>query len=417
MHFTSCKAVGMVAERAQLLSYEKAKWLVLESARPLGTEVLSLHQLLGRVLASPILARCDQPRFDASAVDGYAFLASDVSEGLKGRTFALVGELQAGSDTCVPMNRGECVRVFTGAPIPAHTGAVMMQEFVRRNGDSVCCLDGAQVGDHLRRQGDEFRAGDVAIAPLTLITPAVVGAIAACGEAEAEVFCLPKVGLLVTGNELGSPGSELKDGQIYESNSFALRSAILGLGLPEPLVRFCPDDHDSIREVLDELLESCDVLISSGGVSVGDYDLVRPVLEELGVKQVFWGVAIKPGKPLYFGKKERCAVFGLPGNPVSALTTFALFVRPHLNHLRGMSPVEFPVQRTLSHALFKKAGRMEFVPARMDDTCVEPMIHRGSHKTSSLLDVNGFVILDGQTTSVELGSIVEVLPLRWGWEA
>ncbi|MEQ1821359.1 MAG: gephyrin-like molybdotransferase Glp [Fimbriimonadaceae bacterium] len=404
----------MVAEAARLLSYEEALALVLKTKGSMGREVVALSNLVGRTLAEPLVSRFDQPYFDSSAVDGYAFAEKDVRLGLVGRTFDLSGELQAGSSISLELVPGSVARVFTGAPLPKGTGAVVMQEDIDRSGDRVAVRGAVELGEHVRRQGEEIRAGELLLAAPTLIAPAELGAIAAAGFTEAVVFRQPNVGLLVTGNELQTPGSELMPGQVFESNSHAISSALLAMGLPEPTIRQSSDNVDELSGVIQELLQSCDLLITTGGVSVGDYDLVRPVFQSLGVRQVFWGVAIKPGKPVYFGQTDRCSVFALPGNPVSALTAFLLFVRPLLLALQMHDPSLKTVRRKLTQELSKKAGRCEFVPARMDDSHADPMTGRASHKASSLVGANGFVVLAAQQTKAEKGAMVDVLPLNWG---
>ncbi len=405
----------MVSDQAGLRSYEEALELVSENRLRLGEEVLPLDLLMGRTLSRAILARHNQPRFDSSAVDGYAFCEADIRSGLGDSSYKVLGEIAAGSADQMVVEPGHSVRVFTGAPLPIGTGAVVMQEYVQRDGELIWCAESVILGENVRREAEEARAGDSLVPARTIVTPAVIGVISAAGHIEAEVFRQPQIAILVTGNELAKPGSALETGQIFESNSFALSAAIRALGLPPPEVRFCRDTSDSLREVISELLSSCDILLTTGGVSVGDYDLVRPVLAELGVEEVFWGVAIKPGKPVFFGKRVTAVagetvVYGLPGNPVSALVAFMLFVKPMIAETTSV------VKRFLVTSIKKKRGRMEFVPATFDDDDVQPMTARASHKTTSLVGANGLIVLNEEVEEMELGAEVDVLPLTWGWE-
>ena len=406
----------MVTEEAKLLSYEEALRLVLENTVPLGSEEVALGELLGRVLAMPIAARTDLPPFDNSAVDGFAFHVTDVQEGLRWRQFRVVGESKAGSKSLPTLNSGEALRVFTGAPLPPEVGAVAMQEICPVDDGHVKVDDVVDPEDHIRRRGSEAHFGSVVVPPI-LVTPPVIAALSAAGHDRALVFKRPQVGILVTGDELAVPGSELLPGQVYESNGAAIRAAVLALGLPEPKLLRCADSAQDTRTALTSLTESCDVVITSGGVSVGLHDVVRPTLEALGVQQIFWGVAIKPGKPIYFGKKGQIAIFGLPGNPVSALVTFALFVQPFLRRTSGRAVPTQPRQMVLRQSLTKRLGRAEFVPCRIAADGAHPVVGRASHKASCLAEADGLAILGAERESVLEGEQVDVIELTWGWEA
>lgn len=402
----------MVANRDGLVSYEEALTLTLDRARPLGAEEVPLDKLLGRVLLSPVAATCDLPPFDNSAVDGFAFSMSDVQDGVRWRSFRLVGESRAGTHVPESIGHGEALRVFTGAPLPPGTGAVAMQEVCVVDDGHVKVDEAVDIEDHVRRRGCEGHLGDT-IVPQMILTPPAIGAIASGGHSSATVFKQPTVGILVTGDELALPGSSLRPGQIFESNGTAIRAALLALGLLDPVVLRSKDDVRSVEGALRELLDSCDVVITSGGVSVGEHDVVRPALQSAKVDQVFWGVAIKPGKPMYYGRRGNCAVFGLPGNPVSALVTFRLFVQPYVNKISGWSAAEKRERHVLTQSLTKRSGRAEFVPCQIRADGAHPVVGRASHKASCLAEADGLVILGSEVEIAAAGEQVDVLRLQW----
>ncbi len=405
----------MVAEQAKLLEFEEAFEIVVTHAKTMPTEVVSIDHLLGRVLAKPVLSTCDLPPFDNSAVDGYALSLADVMQGIQDRQFRLSGEMKAGTRSPVAVEAGEAVRVFTGAPVPEGTGGIAMQEVADRKDGHVCFREAVRIGDHIRPRGSEVQTGEVIVSE-GLVSPAVIGALAAAGVFEAEVYQLPLVGLLITGDELIQPGTSLAAGQIYESNGAALASAISAMGLGAPTIVRAPDNLTDVKAALSKLMDECDVVLTTGGVSVGDYDVVRPALKELGVKEIFWGVAMKPGKPLYFGRHTGCTIFGLPGNPVSALTTFALFVRPYLRVTAGLNGQPRRQKLTLIEELAKKAGRIEFVPCSVSAKGAQPMVDRASHKAGCLAAADGFVVFEKNCSRLESGATVDVIELKWGCE-
>lgn len=372
-------------------------------------EYVPLGDLLGRVLATPVTSRCDLPAFDNSAVDGYALAEGDLSPCKS----AIIGEVAAGQAAEFSVSEGNCGRVFTGAPLPDGTAAVVMQEDTERAGDCLRIPGCTPVGAHIRRRGEELSIGSTVLPSDIRLNPASIAAIAASGNVGALAFRRPRLGILVTGDELVEPGSELGPGQIFESNGTALRAAIIGMGLPEPVVMWARDSKAEIEGSLRQLLDTCDVVLTSGGVSVGEHDLVRPILGELGVEQKFWRVAMKPSRPTYFGKRDSKAVFGLPGNPVSALTAFSLFVKPYLSACQGM-PFELAEKKArLKGSLSKTPDREEFVPGEISGTDVIPEVTRASHKAGVFARADCLIRLPRETTSVESGEEVRVVELKW----
>lgn len=387
-----------------MISFDEAFDLVRDHVRPTAIRRRTLGSAAGLRLAEDVRSEVDLPIFDNSAVDGYAIHEADLTGGL----LTLGGEIRAGSVSQRALRPGECFRVLTGAAIPPGAAAVVMQEDVVLEGASLLFPE-ARPGANIRRQGEELRKGEVILPLGSRLNPAAIGALAASGVTEVDVFRKPKVAILVTGDELTPPGEPLIPGRIYESNSFALKAA---LGSETIAVRV-PDERNAIRETVAQLMSENDVILTSGGVSVGQYDLVRPVLAELGVEEVFWRVAIKPAKPTYFGVHEETAFFGLPGNPVSTLVAFSLFVRPYLIAAQG-GPFGLEVEtRTLASEVMKSAGREEFVPGQSRGISVEPILGRASHKLTCLATADCLIRIAAETTRVEKGDTVQVIPLRW----
>lgn len=403
----------MVANKRPLLSFEEAQALVLQHAPRLPVEPVAIAEALGRVGSGTAVSLCDLPPFDNAAVDGYAIARGDVAAATM-RDFIIGDPIKAGAGPST-IEPGFAVRIFTGAMIPEGTGAIVMQEQATVIGDRVRFESPIQAGDHIRRRASELAVGEQ-LPCRGVVSPAVIGMLAAAGVETLEVSKRPRVAIIVTGDELVPRGSGLLPGQIYESNGAALHAAAIGMGAEVAFIEHVRDEYADLREACERALATADVLLTSGGVSVGDHDLVRPVLAELGVEEHFWGVAMKPGKPICFGSLGACTVFGLPGNPVSALIGFALFVRPHLLARQGI--VRRPELRTarLSHELTKKPGRTEFVPAHWEGGAVVPFVGRASHKTTCLAEANALIVMPAEASRIEAGESVEIHPLAWGSE-
>lgn len=404
-----------------LISYEEALQRVLSLARPAVVEHVALTDALGRVLAQPVTAQSDLPPFDNAAVDGYALSEPDTREGVT--VYAVGAETRAGDPArSGAWPRGEAVRVFTGAPVPPRTGAVVMQEDVRVEGDRIALADPPEFGSHVRRRGEERRRGDVVLPSSRVLGPASIAAAAAAGVAHVPVVKVPAIGILATGNELVAPGDPLRDGQVYEANASALASAVLALGLPRPLVARVADDEGGTTEAVLRLAEHADVLVVTGGVSVGSYDYVKPALTRAGFESVFWGVRMKPGKPFYAGVREgprRTVCFGLPGNPLSTLVTWSVLVRPFLQAWHGLAAVPERATARCTETIRRKPGRREFVPAVFESPrqdSVRPLGRRASHMLGAAAEANALIVLDEDQDHVSEGEWVNVLPWNWRLE-
>ena len=311
-----------------LLGIEEARALVLERVQPLGAESVRLSAAAGRVLARAVAAPVDLPPFDSSAMDGFALRAADTPGRL-----AVVAQSAAGRPAATGVGAGEAAPISTGAVVPGGADAVIPVEQTKSDGGAVV-VEAVAKGDNIRPRGGDIRAGDVVAEAGTRLSSWLIGALAAVGLAEIECARRPRVALLATGTELRRPGEPLGPGEIYEANSVLLGALLGEAGAEVEGLDQVADDEEATRIALERGLD-LDVLVTSGGVSVGPHDLVRRALAELGVEEVFWRVAVRPGKPVVFGVRGRTLVFGLPGNPVSSLVGFELFVRPALLALQG----------------------------------------------------------------------------------
>lgn len=410
-----------------MLSYAEAHKLIVNSIEPLEAVNLPLAEILNHVLSESLIAPFESPQFDNSAVDGFGVLIEDLknADTTNPVELKLVGSLAAGTHTdgnkC-PINRGECIKILTGAPVPAGVEAVIMKEhssFEKRT-DIGLFSKSVVAGENIRRRGEELKEGDCVVSANTIVNPPIVGIIASLGYEKFSVYRQPRIAIITTGDELVQPGKTLAQNQIYNSNSFAIEAACQSLGLKETIKLHCNDTREDTIEKLEQALKFADVIICTGGVSVGDRDLVKPVLEEdFKVDTIFWRIAIKPGKPVYFGRKEKKYFFGLPGNPVSALVTFHLFVKPALCKLQGLSPLGHSVHKaSLERKIKKKAGRMEFVRGiqkrTKDDTLrVEPTRGQESHMLSGLAFANCLIHFEIEEETLEENSQVEIQNLNW----
>jgi len=336
---------------------------VLALAKTLGSERAGLGAALGRVLAEDVRARDDAPAFDASTMDGYAVRAAEVGND----PMPVVGESRAGGSAPALASKGAC-RIFTGAPMPAGADAVVMQEEAEREGDRVRFRTRPAPGAFVRRRGDDLRAGEVALENGTRIGASEIAMLASLDCASALVARAPRVAIVPTGDELRAPGASGSSSSIPESNSPAIAAMASRAGATVDRRAPVNDDLGRVREAFESALAASDVLVTIGGVSVGEHDVVKDALEACGVTLDSWRVAIKPGKPLAVGKRNETIVIGLPGNPVSAMITFALFGVPLLRAMQGDSaPLPRARRGTLAAPLARKAGRLELARARLDE--------------------------------------------------
>ena len=395
---------------ASLLTFEEAQERVLALARPLPAELVPLAEAGGRVVAEGVRAAVDLPPFPSSAMDGFAVRAAELPA-----TLQVAGESAAGRPYESRLEPGCAVAISTGAVVPDGADAVVPIERVVLADNRVEMSLASEPGAHVRRRGGDVAAGDVVVPVGVRLTPARLAAAAAAGAAVISCSCRPRVAVLATGSELVAPGEPIRPGQIYETNVLLLSSMLAAAGAEVVSEPPAADDEATLREALERGLAR-DVLVTSGGVSVGEHDLVRAVEQELGVEEVFWRVAIKPGKPVSVGVRGNTLVFGLPGNPVSALVGCELFVKPALRALQGLADPRprFEPGR-LAEGLKRNEERDEFVRARSrvegDVLVLEPVVGQESHMIVRSGNADALVHIPRGNGELAAGSTVHWLRL------
>jgi molybdopterin molybdotransferase len=396
-----------------LITVTQARECVLRSISPLGAERVEIDDALGRVLASDVRATGDVPPFPCSAMDGYAVLA-----GPSGRELAVVGESRAGTPTGHPVSEGEAIRISTGAAVPAGATAIIPQEDVRRHGDLIETTAEVVVDENIRHAGEDMRSQTTILRAGRGMGPVELGAAVAAGAGAVIATRMPHVTVLCTGDELRAPGEPLRPGEIHNSNAPMLTALAQRWGAETARARRLPDDRAKTEAGLAAALERSDLVLISGGVSVGPHDHVKPALASLGVQELFWGVSLRPGKPTWFGVREGRFVFGLPGNPVSAVVTFSLFVRPALAALQGASTISrLEPQAVLGVEHPRNPHREQAVRVRLErrdgQTTAIPNGAQGSHVLSSLLGADALAMVEPGEGTLEAGSTVRLEELAY----
>ena len=400
-----------------MLAFEEALAKILAEVPPPSSETVSLTEVSGRVLADQVRSPIDLPTFDNSAVDGYALRSADVTAAKPGSParLRLAGKVAAGEVLEGGVAAGTCVRLFTGSPLPPGADAVVMQEDTLLDSGApgeVQVLAPAGRGENVRARGQDVTQGTVLAEAGEVVRPGRVGMLAAAGIGRVSVGRRPLVGLLATGSELTEPGQPLAPGGIYESNRLALAALVERTGAVPKVLPLVADVLAGTSLALAHAFEQCDAVVSTGGVSVGEFDFLKRAFEQIGGDLTFWKVAIKPGRPFVFGRLREKPLFGLPGNPVSALVTFLLLVRPALLRWQGARDVSLPAHPgVLAEPLANPGERRHFVRVKVDTNGkVQSAGLQASHLLSSLAAANGLVDVPAQTT-LAAGSAVTVM--RW----
>lgn len=405
--------------RPELIEIDEAREVVLEHARALAGEPVELASAFGRVLAEDVRGAFPVPPFDNSAMDGFAVRTEDVRGASLERPvrLRLAGESRAGTPSAVDLPPGGAIEISTGAMLPAHAAAVVAREQAHRTDGLVEIQREVADGENVRRAGEDLRPGELVLGPGRLLGPAELGVLASLGRASARCVGLPRVGLITTGDELISPGQPLGPGQIYNSNTYALTALVRQLGLEAGFIESVPDGRAATRSTVARALECCEVLVLCGGVSVGEHDHVKEVLAELEVDQRFWGLALKPGKPTWFGTRGRQLVFGLPGNPVSTMVTFTLLVAPALRSLAGRRPPRRRAHAALAREYRKPPGRAHALRCRLrlGERGLEADSEgdTGSHMLTSMLDAQALALIPSAAERLAAGTRVELELLGW----
>ena len=404
-----------------MIPFQDAKSIMKSHLFRLGSESVLLAESSGRILAEDITASMSSPQFDNSAMDGFAVRALDTIGATKENPISLkmVSVSAAGTPSNVEIGTGECAQCMTGATIPNGTDAIVMVEDSSgfSDADTIQIMIEAFSGKHIRKLGEEIKKGEILIPKGIRITPSEIGTCATFGYGNIKVSKKPKIAIFGTGNELIEPGNKLEEGQIYNSNLYVFAELAEKAGSEIVMRDVIKDDKESLRQFLFEALESCDVIISSGGVSMGRYDYVRDVFMELGVKEHFWKVAQKPGKPLFFGTGNDTLIFGLPGNPVSSYIGFMEWVWPALEFMMGKQeskPISGILAEPFPRESVKKRFLFGYTWIENDKLMCKPASKVGSHMLTSSLEANCILSADPGDGILNAGDkiIVNVLPWK-----
>jgi len=389
-----------------MISEGDARAKILEAVRPLPAKKMSILQAIDHFAAEDYFARLPLPMFDNSAMDGYAVIASDCKKGARLR---VIDEQPAGVDRKLRVLNGNTVRIFTGAPMPAGADAVVMQEDVTREGDEIVINVDVEVDEFVRKRGWDLGEGQKILGKGDPIVATKLALLASQGFAQVSVGGEVRAAIISTGDELAKPGEKIQPGQIYDSNSVLLQSLLERAGAIVASAENCSDNGDSLRAVIQSAAKN-EVLIVSGGVSVGEHDLVQSTLRDLGAKIDIWRVAIKPGKPFLFGQLGRCLIFGLPGNPVSAFVTFLQFVRPAILKMMGATDVDLPkIPAKLTVDLTNDGDRAHYLRGKLENGNFAPIGRQESHALFGLSQSNALLRVEigqsfkaGETVLVQI---------------
>ncbi len=390
-----------------MISVEEAKKLIEEYTERLIPVTQELSKSLNQVLAEDILSPINYPPFDQSAMDGYAIVHSDI---LKGKEIQIVGEAPAGNPYKEVITSGQSVNIFTGGKVPEGADTVIIQENVTADNRRLIVNNSTlSKGANIRTKGFQIKKGDIALKKGTPLNPGAIGFLAGLGITEVNVFQNPKIALIVTGSELQKPGTPLGSGQVYESNSFALKSALRSVHIDTINVISIGDDEEATKNALSSAIQDSDLVIVSGGISVGKYDFVGKCLREIGVEDIFYKIYQKPGKPLFFGKKKDCLIFGLPGNPASALNCFYEYVYSSLQIMRGFSELFLEkMHLPITSDCKTKKGFSIFLKGKASEGKVDVLTGQESSNIGAFAHANCIIYLTAEKEKVKTGDMVEV---------
>jgi len=394
-----------------MVTVEEAKDLINTHTEVLEVQKIRVSEALGYVLAEDIFSKIDIPGYPQSAMDGYA--VNTDGNIVIGDQFEVVAEVQAGDVNLHAIQHGEAARIFTGAPVPDGATTVVIQEVVERNEETILVQKDVRYGANIRARGEQIMTGDTGLQNGTKITPAAMGFLAMMGYDRVKVYRKPVIHLVVTGDELVQPGKELQHGQIYESNSVTICGAVQSYGFEVTEVKFVKDTYEDTLKSLKASLEAADVVLASGGISVGDYDFVGKAFKELGVEEIFYKIKQKPGKPMFYAKHGNTAVFALPGNPASALTGFYQYVLPCLDKMIGLGFSGLKTKWVKMTDSFKKKGdRAQFLKGFVTDAGVEVLEGQSSAMMYSYAITNSIIYIPQDKMEVNAGEEVMVYLLE-----
>ncbi len=395
-----------------LLPVDDAVARLLADVKPLPAEIVPLDRALGRTLDHEVAARLTQPPFPASAMDGYAVRGAEATAGAR---LAVVGMARAGERFPGALESGQAVRIFTGAPVPEGADAILIQENAKRDGDVIEVVEPAQTGRHIRRAGLDFETGDVLLRPGHVISSRAVSLAASMGHGALSVRRKPRVAILANGDELVAPGVKPGPDQIVSSNGIGLAALVAELGGEAIDLGIAPDNREMIAAFVDRAA-GADILVVSGGASVGEHDLVQDALKDRGLKLDFWKIAMRPGKPLMVGRLGDMRVLGLPGNPVSTFVCAHIFLKPLVRAMLGLPTAPDLATATLAVPMAANDGRQDYVRARLAETeaglQATPFDVQDSSMLSTLAAADGLIVRPIRAPAAAVGEPVSVLLLR-----
>lgn len=389
-----------------MIQVEQALSIIAENSTKMPAQKIDVHKALGYVLAETVYSPIDMPPFRQSAMDGYAFIQGEKHQ------YDVVSSSQAGDHANIKLRENEAVRIFTGAFVPDDADTVVMQEHVMANENSILITIMPTQFANVREKGEQIKKEEVVFDANTLITPAAIGFLACLGITEITVYKKPKIAILVTGNELVKPGKKLPKGKIYESNSVMLQAALQTIGIKKIKSYKVKDNLKATKKALKDILAKNDIILISGGISVGDYDFVKEALLANDVEELFYKINQKPGKPMFFGRKKDSLVFALPGNPASSLTNFYVYVYPAIRNRMGFSAIHLPkLMRKLNSEITNSTGKTLFLKALYDETHVTVLDSQSSAMLNTFAIANSLLIVPNDTENLKKGALVTLLPI------
>ena len=401
-----------------MLNYEDARDLVFQNVKPLEKCTRPLTESQGLALSDDILAPHGMPSFDNSGVDGYAVQAQDLAQASAENPVLLenLGYIAAGDSVNEKMYSGQCMQIATGAPLPKGADSVVMKEDIEIEDSKIRFTRSIKEKENVRYQGEDIPEGDTIITAGTVIGPAQIATLATFGFSKVPVHRVPKVSIVSTGSELIDVVGQPQAGQIRESNRFMLAGMVMQEYCEMLKISMVPDLPQVLNEAFEEALQA-DMTLICGGMSIGEKDFARPILKKLGVEEIFWKIKFKPGKPLFFGRRDKTWIFGLPGNPASSYVLFEEFVRPALRKMMGRRVLEESmVKATLEIPITKTYSRLHFMRGLLHEKNgefhVRPLKFQGSHSIGSLVASNALIRVEADSQALPAGSKVSVRPLK-----
>jgi len=390
-----------------MIQVDQALSIIAENSCKMPIRKIKVTKSLGFILAEAIYSPMDMPSFRQSAMDGYAFTHSELQQ------FNVVSTSKAGDFSNKMIKKDEAIRIFTGAYIPDNLDTVVMQEHTTVKNKTVEITKMPVRFTNVRNKGEQIKENELVLENNTMVTPAAIGFLACLGITEITVYAKPKVAIVVTGNELVKAGARLSEGKIYESNSIMLQAALQGIGIKKVKTFKVKDNLKATIKALKYCLSAFDVVLVSGGISVGDYDFVKEALLSNGVEELFYKINQKPGKPLFFGKKGKTIVFALPGNPASTLTSFYIYVDPALKISMGFETSLLPkITRKITIPFENTSGKTLFLKAFFDDEKVTVLESQSSAMLNTFATANGLICLPFDQVNIEKNQEVPVIPIN-----